>query len=182
MKTLYTNITIKPVSKDTIARADDVFYYIDSDFENYGTDKKSLKAEETKMAVLEMEKDGTFEEIFNSISKNTDSLCLTQAQIIEFAKTEKDKLRDGGYATFFLFKVGETFFVADVHVNDGELEVGARQLSSDNVWSAEYRRRIVVPQLALGNSVSLTPGTSATLILPDTLEINGVTYKKVIKL
>lgn len=105
MKTLYTNITIKPVSKDTIARADDVFAYIDSDFENYDTDKKSLKTEETKVAVLEVEKDGTFKDIFDSISKDTDSLCLTQAQIIEFVKNEKDKLRDGEFSTFFLFKV-----------------------------------------------------------------------------
>lgn len=144
MKTLYTNITIKPVSKDTIARADEVFSYIDSDFENYGTDKKSLKTEEIKMAVLEMEKDGTFKEIFDSISKDTDSLCLTQAQIIEFVKSNRPALRGNGHATFFLFKVSEEFFVACVRVFDGGLEVSARQLSYDYVWHAEYRLRIVI--------------------------------------
>ena len=180
MKTIKQNIPIRSVSKDTIARSEEVFTgYIDSDFEKYGTDKKSPKTAETKVAVLEMDKDGTFKQIFDSISADTDSMSLTQAQIIEFCKTNKDDLRQGGYATFFLFKGDLDFFVAYVRVIVGELEVYVLRFSRDDVWSAEFRHRFVVPQLALGKvdtSVTLTPNPSDTL--PTELVINGVTYVK----
>ena len=98
MKTLHTNIPLPVCNKDTIARADNVFSYIDSYFTNWNLDVKSPKTEYTEMAVLEIDKDGTFEQIFKSINSDLDSLCLTQAQIIKFCNKEKDKLRDNGYA------------------------------------------------------------------------------------
>lgn len=154
MKTLYTNLKIKECKNDTIARADDVFSYIDSDFENWKLDVKQHKTEETEMAVLEMDKGGTFKDIFG---KPTDDKCLTQAQIIEFVKTHKDKLRTEGYATFFLFKVGNEFFGAVVYLSsDGSLEVLVHRFSDVRVCYAEYRGRVVVPQLALKYSDSLT--------------------------
>lgn len=153
MKILYTNLKLPACSASTIARADDIFSYIDSDFENYGTDKKSPKTKETEVAVLEMDKDGTLADIFGSISKDTGSMVMTQAQIIEFVKTHKDKLRTDYYSSFFLFKVGNEFFVARVDLLvDGSLSAGVGHFSRGGVWYAEYRPRVVVPQLALGNS------------------------------
>lgn len=152
MKILTQNLTIKAVSNETIARADDVFSWIHSDFENYGTDKKSPKTEKTKVAVLDQEKDGTFKGIFTSISSDLDSLCLTQAQIIEFVKTHKAELNQNWY-NFFLFKVGEEFFVAGVFVRSDGFRASALRFSLDLVWDADFRPRVVVPQLALGKSV-----------------------------
>lgn len=153
MKTLHQNLKLAASSKDTIARADDVFRYIDSDFESWGTDKKSPKTKETEVAVLEMDKGGAFAEIFGSISKDTDSMVLTQAQIIEFVKSYKEHLRKDGWATFFLFKVGDEFFVARVYL-DSDLWPYASVIhfSSGSVWYAESRLRLVVPQLALKNA------------------------------
>lgn len=151
MKILNQNIKIPACSKDTIARADDVFTgFIDSDFTNWGTDVKSPKTEETELAVLEMDKNGTFEDIFGSISKDTASMCLTQAQIIAFMKEHKDKLRTDGYGTFFLFKVNGVIFVAGVFLGSGERPYAdVDRFSYGYVWCAGYRRRIVVLQSAL---------------------------------
>lgn len=146
MKTLHQNLIINTCSNETIARADSLFSYIDSDFENYGTNKKSPKTEEIRVAVLEMTKDVTFAQMFNK----PDEMTLTQAQIIQFVKNHKDKLKKGGYSNFFLFKTGDKFFVAHVSFDDdGRLEVRVRRFSDDYVWRAERRRRVVVPQLAL---------------------------------
>lgn len=157
MKTLTQNLKIKSVSKSTIARATDVFSYIDSDFKNYGTDVKSPKTKATEMTVLEQEKDGTFKDIFTSISSDLDSLCLTQAQIIEFCKTHKSELRLEYYGNFFLFKVGSEFFVANVRVGDGELRVYVSRLSRDSVWYAESRHRVVVPETSISEHQTLNP-------------------------
>ena len=164
MKTLYQNITLPVCNKDTVARADDVFSYIDSDFTNWNLDVKSPKTESTEMAVLEMDKDGTFKDIFTSINPNLDSMCLTQAQIIRFCEKNKDKLRTDGCGTFFLFKKDNEHFVAYVRVNSvGTLFVDVGRFSHDYVWRAGRRHRVVSPQVALklepetlGNLDSLT--------------------------
>lgn len=188
MKILNQNIKIPACSKDTIARADDVFTgWIDSDFIKWGTDVKSPKTEETELAVLEMDKNGTFKDMFGSISewsashatsKDYDSMCLTQAQIIAFMKEHKDKLRTDGYSTFFLFKVNSEVFVARVRLDSGERPDALVHRFSDNgVWYAKFRHRLVVPQLALGNS-GAAERPSDTLTLPAELTINGVVYIK----
>lgn len=158
MKTLYKDIKIKATEgKKTIARSD-LFSYIDSDFENYGTDKIGNPTEEINLAVLEMGKDATLAQIFS----DKESMALSQEQILDFCENHRDKLRQDGYATFFLFKVGEKFFVAYVYVrDDGRLWVCAGRLDDDDVWRAEHRHRVVVPQHALKNSDSGTLKTSA---------------------
>jgi hypothetical protein len=134
--------------KSTIAHAEDTFRgYIDSDFVNYGTDVQGQSTKETKVQVFEMIKNGTFAQVFGGFGENIDRLCLSQSQIICFVKDHSRWLRTDGYATFFLFKENGEYFVAGVHWDEGRLRVGAGRLSDDAVWSAEGRRRIVVPQL-----------------------------------
>lgn len=176
MKTLYQNIKIPALKgKKTIAQADDVFSYLDSDFERWGMDKIGEKTEETELAVMEIVKDGTFKDIF----VNPETLVLSQEQIIEFCGNHGDKLRKDGYATFFLFKVNGEFFVACVRVESGDREARVVRFDCDDVWDAEAGPRVVVPQLALKNleiENALEPSDTSTL--PDILIINGVSYKR----
>ncbi len=139
--------------KQTITKAKDVFTWgIDSDFQNWGCNVKADPTTAQNVHVHEMVKDGTFAKIFGGLSENLNELCLTQAQIIQFVQKHKKWLRTEGYATFFLFKIGEEFFVAYVIVyDDGTLDAYVSRFSDDRVWDAGYRHRVVVPQLALKN-------------------------------
>ena len=139
--------------KATIAKAKDTFPgWIDPNFENYGTNVCGPATKKAQVSVHEMIKDGTFAQIFGGMSDDLNSLCLTQPQIIQFVQKHKKWLRTDGYGTFFLFKVGEEFFVACVYFGGvGQLEVRAYRFSHDRVWRAEDGRRFVVPQLALAN-------------------------------
>jgi hypothetical protein len=143
----------KTDGKATIAKAKDTFPgYIDGNFEGWGCDVKSEPTGKTRVSVHEMVKDGTFAQIFGGMSDDLNSLCLTQPQIIHFVEKHKKWLRTDGYGTFFLFKVGEELFVADVGFGGyGRLEVSVLRFSYGNVWHAEYGHRVVVPQLALAN-------------------------------
>ena len=133
---------------ETIAQAKDVFpSYIDSDFKNWNLDVPSAPTKKTKTQVFEMIKDGTFAQIFGSFGENLDRLCLTQGQIKVFCRDHADWLRTDGYGTFFLFKVGNEYFVAGVSRGSGGLGVDVDRLSDDGVWDAEFQRRLVVPQL-----------------------------------
>lgn len=139
--------------KETIAEAKATFTgYLDSDFKNYGANVPSSATGKMNVTVHKMIKDGTFAQIFGGMSDDLNSLCLTQPQIIQFVKKHRKWLRTDGYGTFFLFKVGDEFFVAGVRVFDGgRLMVGAVRLSFAYVWDAGSHRRIVVPQLNLAN-------------------------------
>jgi hypothetical protein len=136
--------------KRTIAKAKKTFPgFLDSDFVNYGCNVPSEAKPETATEVYEMiEEDGDFRKIFGGFGVNLDLPCFTQDQIIEFVETQPDWLQQDGCATFFLYKVGKEFFVASVSVPSAGLYVYAFRFSGDDVWRAEYRHRVVVPQLA----------------------------------
>jgi len=151
-----TKLTIKATSGGKmIAGSTDVFQWgIHGDFVNYGCDVASKPAPEVGVDVYEMIKDGTFAQIYGGFGENTDRLCFTQEQIIEFVLDEDNRkwLRADGYATFFLFKekIGDKdqFFVAHVYVySDGTLHAYVDRLSSSCVWRAGDGHRFVIPQL-----------------------------------
>lgn len=155
MKTLQQNIKIgKTKGKDTIADATNVFNnWIDPDFRNYGTNKESGDTKKEEFKVFEMDKDGTFKNIFI----NPDEMKMTQGQIIEFCKEHQGLLGQEGWSTFFLFKTGDEFFVAAVVVLSDGLRVYVHRFSREFVWYGVYRHRMVVPQLAtLESSESLS--------------------------
>lgn len=132
----------------TIAKAGDAFVSgIDPDFVSWGLDVPSRPTKVTEAIVCEMTNDGTFAEIFGSLKCSLESLCWKQSQIVDFVKKYQDRLRGDGYATFFLFKVGDKFFVACVDVySRGYLRVSVYRFSDDFVWCAVFRRRFAVPQ------------------------------------
>jgi hypothetical protein len=135
--------------EETIAKAEETFPgWIDPDFKGYGCDVKSEPTMKMQVSVYEMIKDGTFAQIWNGMSDDLNSLCLTQPQIIQFVQKHRKWLRTEGYGTLFLFKVGNEFFVALVRFDGGgQLRVRVGRFSFDFVWSAAIRHRIVVPQL-----------------------------------
>jgi hypothetical protein len=142
-----TTIQCPALNGKKLIKDSDLFSWIDSDFENYGTSEQGEKTKAMKLSVLEMTEDASFKQMF------TEQMALTQEQIIWFIREHRDKLRDNGYSTFFLFKSGSEFFVAYVDFSsDGALRVYVYRLELGNVWRAGYRRRLVAPQLALENS------------------------------
>lgn len=134
--------------KHTLTNASDVFDgYIDSDFKNWGLDVPEEATGEKEVAVYEMKDNGTYAEIFGGFGENLDRLCLTQDQIRVFCRDQRQWLHPQGYGTLFLFKVNGKFFVARVDVRGGRLEVYVYQFEYASVWRAEFRYRVVVPQL-----------------------------------
>lgn len=136
---------------EIIADASDMFAWIDGDFKNYGTDQKGSATGKTPVRVHEMTKDAIFSQMFGSLSADMRKLCLTQAQIISFIRNYRNWLRPDGYATFFLLELNNQFFVVLVNVfvrSGGKLHVSVHRLEHSNVWRAERRPRVVVPQLA----------------------------------
>ncbi|MFA6553988.1 MAG: hypothetical protein WCS89_00575 [Candidatus Paceibacterota bacterium] len=144
-------VIAKTSGKENLANAKDVFTgWVDPNFVNYGCDVEDKPTVETPVEVFEMVEDGDFARIFGGFNVNLDQLCLSQHQIKEFVKNHRDKLRTDGYATFFLFKVGKKFFVANVYFDDaGRLKVRVHRFSHDYGWDAANRHRVVVPQQKL---------------------------------
>ncbi len=139
---------------ETLADAQDVFNYVDSDFSNWNTNVPGKPTTKTKTQIFEMVKDGDFRAIFGGTGRDLDSLCWEQSQIKAFVRSHKKWLRTDGYATLFLFKVGEGknkhFFVAYVYLcSDGALYVDCSRFEFDDVWYAAHRHRVVLPQLQL---------------------------------
>lgn len=133
--------------KETLAGAKDVFKSgIDDDFKNWGLNKPSVATEKTPVEVHELVKDATFAQMFGSLGTDLDKLCLTQSQIKNFCKKHSKWLRTDGYATFFLFKEGDQFFVAYVHVISDGLCVPVLRFEYGDVWDAVHALRFVIPQ------------------------------------
>jgi hypothetical protein len=151
LKRLYSDDTITISAVDgskTIFNSEDVFKsWIDSDFKDWDLNKPDQKTPEIKTQVYEMAENANYSQMFNSLSSDLDSLCLTQNQIIRFCEKYPSHLRQDGNATFFLFKENGEYFVAYVSVNSGGLGVNVRRFGDDCVWDAEYAHRVVGPQL-----------------------------------
>ena len=137
--------------QETIAEAGDIFTAgIDSDFARWGTNIPGQATGPTPASVYEQIENANFRKMFTSLGVDLDRLCWSQAQIKCFVRSHKKWLRSDGWVTFFLFKVGDEFFVAFVHVDavDGP-RVRVDRFSCGRVWRAERRFRVVVPQLPL---------------------------------
>jgi hypothetical protein len=100
-----------------IAKEKGVFKaFIGGLFGSWGLDKRGKSTATTNVSVHEMIKDATFAQMFGSLGSDLDKLCLSQHQIVEFCEKQAKWLRADGYATFFLFREGDQFYVARVRV------------------------------------------------------------------
>lgn len=143
MKYLFT-VSIPSLNGKKLIKDSKLFKWIDSDFVSYGADEPGYKTEKGQLDVLELDKNGTFKDIFTE----PDKMCLSQEQILWFVKNHRDKLRTDGSFTFFLFKSKDNFFVAYVSFRSAaSLYVDVYRFERSSVWSAGRRLRVVVPQL-----------------------------------
>lgn len=97
--------------------------------------------------MYEMVENGNYRKIFGGFGLNLDLLCFTQEQIIAWLEIHQSRLRSDGVSTFFLFKAGDQFFVANVIVHSIGFLVDVFRFSYKRVWTANHRHRVVVPQL-----------------------------------
>ena len=111
---------------------------------------RTIKVCDKAFFVYEIIKDGTFNQFFGSLGDDMNRLALSsREEVDEFCKFHPLKLMREGYATFFLYKKEEEFFVAVVYAYD-RINVDVHPLGfgvSGAFWRAECRHRIVVPQL-----------------------------------
>lgn len=138
---------------ETIAQATDVFRgYLDPNFGAWGLDQPGRATERQLVSVYEMRKDATFAQMFGSLTDDVRKLVLTQHQIKRFCVKHRDRLRKEGYATFFLFEVelktGPELFVARAYVDGRKLGALVNRFDCSDVWYAERRPRLVIPELA----------------------------------
>lgn len=129
---------------ETIANSGDILTFLDPDFERWGTNVPGEPTKAREVKVYEMREDATFERMFGSLG-DPKSLCLSQGQIRRFIEEHRDKLHPSGWATFFLFEVKGEIFVAFAIDEGNDLKAGVGRFVSDGVFSADVRRRVVVP-------------------------------------
>jgi hypothetical protein len=148
LKEKVDNLTIVATNgQATIAQAQDIFSWIDLDFKNWNLDKPNQKTPEIKTQVHEMVQNANFKQMFSSLSSDLDRLCLTQSQIIEFCKKYPSHLSQDCWATFFLFKINNQYFVADVFIDSDGLNIFVFHFKLDWIWSGGHRHRLVIPQM-----------------------------------
>lgn len=150
LTSLFVDETIMLPATDgavTLADSSDVFPgFLDADLRIWNTDKPGEQTEPRVVTVLEQVKNGKIRQMFESLGP-LDRSVMSQGQIASFCVAHRDKLRQEGWGTFFLFKVGAEYFVAHVDVGCGaELRLYVNRLDVPVVWYAGDRVRVVVPQ------------------------------------
>jgi hypothetical protein len=145
------SVSCAPTSgQTTLAKAKGVFTgFLDPDLKNWVTNIVGDDTLTMPMDIYEINKNGKVKDFFLSLGRERKKLYSTQGQIIEFCRTHRDKLRQDGFATFFLFEVaGQSEpFVACVFVGGGALRLLVFRFELDVVFDADDRRRVVVSQL-----------------------------------
>ena len=148
LRYLYS-LTLAPTSGAvTIAAAKDVFTeYIDSDFQNWGTNQPGAEGEAISVDVFEVIKDGTFRELFGSLGVHEFSLGLSQGQIVEYCQICLQDLLQGDYWTFLTFAVKrkgeerEDQFVASILEKSVKLRANVSHFENDKVWRHNQKDR-----------------------------------------
>ena len=136
--------------KTTIAQAKKVFNgHIDPAFKDLGLNKPTKKTKPLDVEVYELQRNANIKQMFNELNSNINALCLTQAQIVEFAEKKRYWLCRENHATFFPFEYDDVFFVADAFFSSiNTLQITFIQLNGNNFkWKADDHHRLIVPQL-----------------------------------
>lgn len=140
-------VTFVPSCDGTATFANQAKSFVEVHKELFNKNFSSGPTERVSATVYELYETVTFKQMFDELSRNTAQLCWTQAQITEFLTAHPRLLRGEGYATFFLFRVGKQFFVASVTQHPRGLRVWMFNFNDPQEWSAQDKRRVVVPKL-----------------------------------
>jgi hypothetical protein len=133
--------------KAYISDAKNIFKsYINLSFRDFFLNKKDQATEETLLDIHEIVESANCSQIFLSLNTDLDKLVMTQNQIIRFCEKYSTLLRKKGFATFFLVKENNEYFVVLVTMHPGGLRIGFIRFKCNRVWLGEYRHRLVIPQ------------------------------------
>ena len=123
--------------------------FLDISFKNWGLCGSGRVTLERETEVHEMRLNADFSGMFNSLGRPLSELVFTFDEVENFCQKHPEWLRSDGYATFFLLKEDNEFFVADVSVYPYGLNAYVYRFEYSCVWDGEYRHRVVVPQQGL---------------------------------
>jgi|AntRauTorckE6833_2_1112554.scaffolds.fasta_scaffold00060_28 hypothetical protein len=151
LKRLFQNETIKIKGTDgkkNIGQSPEVFKSsLDPDFKGWQLNKVQDQTKEKEVEVYEVVSSANFKTMFSQFCENSSKpkeACLTQHQIVEFCQNHKDYLQRN-WATFFLFKENNEYFVARVFVRANGLHVDSISFDLLHNWLADRRPRLVIP-------------------------------------
>jgi len=127
----------------------DLFKWVFFDSTDLNTNASAIESDEIELLVYEQVKDSTVNQMFISLNRNLDELCLTQNQILEFL--DKYKNYSKNKSNHFLFKSDGKIFVTQVCVDsDDSMRLFGGMFSTDNnspiypVKSVHFR--VIVPK------------------------------------
>jgi len=118
---------------------------IGSCIKNDSINESSINTKEILVKPLELIKNASNAEIFNS--NNLDEVCFTQAQIIRFCENYSHQLNQPA-ANLFLFNENGEYFVASVTVFSDGLYVQVTRFDDDDDWCGLNLHRVFVPENA----------------------------------
>jgi hypothetical protein len=132
--------------RDAIYEEDEVFSYRDINFAVYDLNRPEKSTPKTVVQIKKISKSATASVIFESLSSNLDTLCLSQAQIIYFCRNYRSKLSLNG-ATIFLIKEYGRYFAVYVRYTSVGLRVFVQHLEDNHIWHGEGGYYVVIPQI-----------------------------------
>lgn len=127
----------------------DLFKFVFFDLADLNTEENAIRSGETELLVYEQVKDCTINQMFISLNRNLDQLCLTQNQILEFIDNYKKYSKNK--TNHFLFKSNDKIFIAQVCVDsDDSMRLFGGQFSMSDDSSVypvkDVHFRVIVPK------------------------------------
>jgi hypothetical protein len=126
--------------------------FFDSDYKKWklAQSQEALKAGNLDIKEMKPGKNGNYSKIFNAFGRPLDEMAVTENrinQILFSEDAESKKIREvldlKNFWTHFLVKKDNEFFVVDVNLTSGGLNLHVNRFDDANVWNGAYRNRFV---------------------------------------
>jgi len=140
-------IVIGPTSGRDLTDESELINWTDNEFQPDLADTKRKPTRKVPIEIFEtIEEDLSSKQIFKSFKKRLNRLCFSWGQIVRFYEDHHEwHGREFSGNTLMLYKVGRTFFVAQLFFNTGRYMINIRLLSEDMTWYEADR--VVIPKL-----------------------------------
>lgn len=134
---------------ETLAKAKELFSYIDYNFINYNVVNKGPTTPETPVKVYTLTRKVTFPQMLDEFHTDDKRLFFTQHQIKNFVIKHRKWLQVEGYGTLFPLISKDNFFIVRVIlIPGGDLRVRLYRFFGNRIWDTDNFTILVVPQLA----------------------------------